>query len=219
MIDSFTEESVKVIMLAHDESRRIGHSFVCTGQILLGTISEGTSIAAEILKSKGVTLEQARIEVEKIIGRGSDFVTVDLPLSPKVCRALDLALEEVEQLKHNYLDAEHLLLGTLRIEDGVALQVLATLGVDASEIRDPIVRSLGDNFSQKARRARALALEASVASDLALEKAKQLEHNCLDAEHPLPDTLLTEDKTFLQVLANLGVDTTKIILVDKSTQR
>jgi ATP-dependent Clp protease ATP-binding subunit ClpC len=218
MIDSFTEESVKVIMLAHDESRRLGHSFVCTGQILLGTIGEGTSVAAEILKSKGVTLEQARIEVEKIIGRGSDFVTVNLPLSPKASRALELALEEAEQFEQNYLDAEHLLLGTLRIENGVALQVLANLGIDASEVRYLIVRSLGNNFSPKASRAHDRALEACVASDLALEKVKQLEeHNYLDAEHPLPGTPLNDDKVFLQVLANLGVDTTKISLVGENT--
>jgi ATP-dependent Clp protease ATP-binding subunit ClpC len=143
---SITEQSIKVVVLAQYESRRLGQSFVGTEQILLGTLSEETSVAAKVLKSMGVTLEHARIEVEKITGRGSDFVAVDTPrFSPKACRALDLALEEARQLGSNYIDVEHLLLGTLRIEDGIALQVLANLGVDATEIRDLVVRMLGEN--------------------------------------------------------------------------
>jgi ATP-dependent Clp protease ATP-binding subunit ClpC len=148
MIEGCTEESIKVIMLAQDESRRLGHGFVCTEQILLGTIGEETSIAAKVLKSMGVTLENARIEVEKIIGRGSDGVSVDIPFSPKGCRALDLAQEEAEQLGHNCIDAEHLLLGTLRIEDGIALQVLANLGVDATEIRELVLRMLSEKTAE-----------------------------------------------------------------------
>jgi ATP-dependent Clp protease ATP-binding subunit ClpA len=203
---SITEQSIKVVVLAQYESRRLGQSFVGTEQILLGTLSEETSVAAKVLKSKGVTLEHARIEVEKIIGRGSDFVpidippfspkarrvdptkeaveeaqlllrilsketseaevvkvlnevekiigrgsdfsdfiAVDIPFSPKACRALDLAKEEAQQLGLDYINTEHLLLGTLRIEDGIALQVLANLGVDATEVRDLVVRMLGEN--------------------------------------------------------------------------
>jgi ATP-dependent Clp protease ATP-binding subunit ClpA len=145
-VKGFAEKFFKVIMLAQDESRRLGHSFVCTEQILLGTLSEETSIAARVLKSKGVTLEHARIEVEKITGRGSDFVPIEIPFSPKARRALDLALEEAQQLgRKYYIDIEHLLLGTLRIEDGIALQVLANLGVDATEIRSLVVGRLGEN--------------------------------------------------------------------------
>lgn len=145
MFERFTEESIKVIMLAQEESRRLGHSFVGTEQLLLGTIGVETSVAAKVLKSKGVTLERARIEIEKIIGRGSGFVPVDIPFSPRASRALNLTPEEVRQLGHNYFGAEHILLGTLRIEDGTALQVLANLGVDATEIRDLVVRTLGEN--------------------------------------------------------------------------
>jgi ATP-dependent Clp protease ATP-binding subunit ClpA len=144
-VKGFTVESIKVIMLAQDESRRIGHHLVDTEQILIGTISVETSIAAKVLKSMGVTLERARIEVEKIIGRSSDLAAVDIPFSPKACRALELAEEEAQQFGRNQIDAEHLLLGTLRIEDGVALQVLANLGVDATEIRNLVVRMLGEN--------------------------------------------------------------------------
>jgi ATP-dependent Clp protease ATP-binding subunit ClpC len=147
MVEILTEKSIKVVMLAQEESRRLGHSFVGTEQILLGTLSEETSLTAVVLKSMGVTLEHARIEVEKIIGRGSDFVPIDIPpFSQEACRAIELAEESAQQLGHNYIDTEHLLLGTLRIEDGIALQVLANLGVDATEIRDLVVRMLGENM-------------------------------------------------------------------------
>ncbi len=151
MVERLTEKSIKVIMLAQDESRRLGHSFVCTEQILLGTLRLGTipgetSVAAKILESEKVTLEQARIEVEKIIGRGSDFA-IDrcYRFTSKADRAINLAGEEAERLGHNYLDAGHLMLGMLRVEDGIGLQVLANLGADAAEIRDMIVRGLGEN--------------------------------------------------------------------------
>jgi ATP-dependent Clp protease ATP-binding subunit ClpA len=146
-VKNFTGSSVKVTIFAQEESRRLGHSFVGTEQILLGILSEETSVAAKVLKSRGVTLEHARIEVEKIIGRGSDFVAVDIPLfSPKASRAINLSLEEARQLGSDYIDTEHLLLGTLRIEDGIALQILANLGVDATEIRDLVVRMLSENM-------------------------------------------------------------------------
>ena len=76
MFEKFTTEAIKVMMLAQDESRRLGHNFVGTEQILLGLIGEGTGVAAKVLKSMGVNLKDARIEVEKIIGRGSGFVEV-----------------------------------------------------------------------------------------------------------------------------------------------
>lgn len=78
MFERFTEKAIKVIMLAQEEARRLGHNFVGTEQILLGLIGEGTGIAAKTLKSLGVTLRDARVEVEKIIGRGSGFVAVEI---------------------------------------------------------------------------------------------------------------------------------------------
>jgi ATP-dependent Clp protease ATP-binding subunit ClpA len=139
MSECFSEESIKAIILAQDESRSLGIGFVGTEQLLLGLLCEGTNVVAKVLKSKGVTLEQARIEVEKISGRGSDIL-VDIPFTPKAKCAFELALEEVRQRRSNYIGAEHVLLGMLRIEDGTALQVLSALGVDATEIRELIIQ-------------------------------------------------------------------------------
>ena len=132
MFERFTEKAIKVIMLAQDESRRFGHNFVGTEQILLGLIGEGTGVAAKVLKSMGVNLKDARIEVEKIIGRGSDNVAVEIPFTSRAKRVLELSLEEVRQLGHNYIGTEHLLLGLIREGEGVAARVLENLGVDLS---------------------------------------------------------------------------------------
>lgn len=103
MFERFTEKAIKVIMLAQEEARRLGHNFVGTEQILLGLIGEGTGIAAKVLKSMGINLKDARVEVEKIIGRGSGFVAVEIPFTPRAKRVLELSLEEARQLGKYFL--------------------------------------------------------------------------------------------------------------------
>ena len=145
MFERFTEKAIKVIMLAQEESRRLGHNFVGTEQILLGLIGEGTGVGPRALKTLGVTLKDARVEVEKIIGRGSGFVAVEIPFTPRAKRVLELSLEEARQLGHNYIGTEHLLLGLIREGEGVASRVLENLGVDSSKLRGQIIRFLGEN--------------------------------------------------------------------------
>ena len=144
MFERFTEKAIKVIMLAQEEARRLGHNFVGPEQILLGLIGEGTGIAAKVLKSMGVNLKDARVEVEKIIGRGSGFVAVEIPFTPRAKRVLELSLEEARQLGHNYIGTEHLLLGLIREGEGVAARVLENLALDLSKIRTQVIRLLGD---------------------------------------------------------------------------
>ncbi|WP_354635676.1 ATP-dependent Clp protease ATP-binding subunit [Planktothricoides raciborskii] len=144
MFERFTEKAIKVIMLAQEEARRLGHNFVGTEQILLGVIGEGTGVAAKVLKAMGVNLKDARIEVEKIIGRGSGFVAVEIPFTPRAKRVLELSLEEARQLGHNYIGTEHLLLGLIREGEGVAARVLENLGVDLSKVRTEVIRMLGE---------------------------------------------------------------------------
>ena len=115
-----------------------------TRQIMLGLIGEGTGIAAKVLKSMGISLKEARIEVEKIIGRGSGFVAVEIPFTPRAKRVLELALEEARQLGHNYIGTEHLLLGLLREGEGVAARVLENLDADPAKIRSQVIRMVGE---------------------------------------------------------------------------
>jgi len=144
MFERFTEKAIKVIMLAQEEARRLGHNFVGTEQILLGLIGEGTGVAAKVLKSLGVNLKDSRIEVEKIIGRGSGFVDVEIPFTPRAKRVLELSLEEARQLGHNYIGTEHLLLGLIREGEGVAARVLENLSIDLTKVRTQVIRMLGE---------------------------------------------------------------------------
>ena len=102
-------------------------------------------IAAKVLKSMGVNLKDARVEVEKIIGRGSGFVAVEIPFTPRAKRVLEMSLEEARQLGHNYIGTEHILLGLLREGEGVAARVLETLGADPAKIRTQVIRMVGES--------------------------------------------------------------------------
>nr|BBI37198.1 Clp protease ATP binding subunit [Palmaria palmata] len=150
MFERFTEKAIKVIMLAQEEARRLGHNFVGTEQILLGLVGEGTGIASQVLKSMNVNLKDSRIEVEKIIGRGSGFVAVEIPFTPRAKRVLELSLEEARQLGHNYIGTEHLLMGLVREGEGVAARVLENLAIDVSSIRTEVIQMLGDNAESNA---------------------------------------------------------------------
>merc|ERR1719387_2664993 len=145
MFERFTEKAIKVVMLAQEEARRLGHNFVGTEQILLGLIGESTGIAAKVLKSLGVTLKAARDEVEKIIGRGSGFVAVEIPFTPRAKRVLEISLDEARQLGHNYIGTEHILLGLLREGEGLAARVLEFIGAEPSKIRSQVVKMVGES--------------------------------------------------------------------------
>ncbi|MEB3826940.1 ATP-dependent Clp protease ATP-binding subunit [Phormidium sp. CCY1219] len=145
MFEYFTEKAIKAIMLAQQEARRLGHNFVGTEQILLGLIAEGTGIAAQVLKTMGVNLKDARMEVEKIIGRGSGFVPAEIPLTPRAKSILEQSLQEASQLGHTYIGTEHLLLGLTASREGVAVKVLEKFGVDPDQIRKEVVRRVGEN--------------------------------------------------------------------------
>jgi ATP-dependent Clp protease ATP-binding subunit ClpC len=144
MFEHFTSEAIKVIMLAQEEARRLGHNFVGTEQILLGLIGEGTGVAAKVLTDLGVTLKDARREVEKIIGRGSGFVPPEIPFTPKVKSLFEQSFKEARSLGHNYIGTEHLLLGLTEAGEGVAAKVLQNLGLDLSQIRTAVIRRLGE---------------------------------------------------------------------------
>ncbi|WP_138502319.1 ATP-dependent Clp protease ATP-binding subunit [Nostoc sp. PA-18-2419] len=145
MFEHFTSEAIRVIMLAQEEARRLGHNFVGTEQILLGLMGEGTGVAAKVLAELGVTLKDARREVEKIIGRGSGFVPPEIPFTPKVKSLFEQSFKEAHSLGQNYINTEHLLLGLTEAGEGVAAKVLQNLGVDFKTVRSAITRRLGEN--------------------------------------------------------------------------
>lgn len=140
--ERFTDKAVTAITFAQGESRRLGHNFVGTEQILLGLIGEGSGIASQFLTSVGVNLETAQIEVEKIIGRGRGNTAVDVPFTPRAQRVLELAVEASRYLEHNYVGTEHLLLGILNEGGGVAIRVLQNLGVDRQQLEQRLRKAL-----------------------------------------------------------------------------
>ncbi len=150
MFEHFTSEAIRVIMLAQEEARRLGHNFVGTEQILLGLMGEGTGVAAKVLAEMGVTLKEARREVEKIIGRGSGFVPPEIPFTPKVKNLFEQSFKEARSLGHNYINTEHLLLGLTEAGEGVAAKVLQNLGVDLKNLRSTVIRRLGETASVSA---------------------------------------------------------------------
>src|SRR5580658_9122258 len=130
MWEPFTERARRSIVLAQEEAQRLGNNYIGTEHILLGIISEGESLAAKVLESLGVNLAKVRQEVEAIVGRGGQTVQQEMVFTPRAKRVIELAFDEARQLNHNYIGTEHLLLGLIREEDGLAGRVLIGLGAD-----------------------------------------------------------------------------------------
>jgi len=145
MFEYFSDKAIKVVMLSQEEARRLGHNFVGTEQLLLGILGEGTSVAAKLLSDKGVTLEDGRREVESIIGRGSGFIPAEIPFTPRAKRVFEGSLQEARQLGNNYIGPEHILLGLLQDEEGVAAKVLENFSIERAKLRTDIIRALGED--------------------------------------------------------------------------
>ncbi|MFH1504567.1 MAG: ATP-dependent Clp protease ATP-binding subunit [Candidatus Omnitrophota bacterium] len=144
MFNRFTERARKALVLAKEEARRFNHDYIGTEHILLGLIREGEGVACAVLQNLGVDLERLRIEVEKLVATGSSSsVLGDIPFTPRAKKALELSAEEARVLGHNYIGTEHILLGLLREEEGIASQVLFSLGVDLKKVKTEVSALLG----------------------------------------------------------------------------
>lgn len=144
MLNRFTERARKVLVLAKEEARRFNHDYIGTEHILLGLIREGEGVACAVLQNLGVDLERLRIEIEKLVSSGSvASVLGDIPFTPRAKKALELSAEEARGLGHNYIGTEHILLGLLREEEGIASGVLFSLGVDLKKAKSEISALLG----------------------------------------------------------------------------
>lgn len=124
--ERFTQKAIQSIVLAQNESCRLTHAYVGTEQLLLGLLDEGTGIAAQVLTAAGANASEVRREVEKIIGRGSGTPT-EIPFTPRAKKTLEIAVEQSQQLGHNYVGTEHLLLGILQEGHGLGARVLENL--------------------------------------------------------------------------------------------
>ena len=144
MFECFTEKALQVIMLAQEESRRLGHNFVGSEQILLGLIGEKSGVAYKSLKAVGVDLKDARLEVERIIGRGTGFISVEIPFTPRAKKVLELCMEKKKEFGHQYVSTEHLLLALLSDQNGIGYQILVNLDVDFAKLQTKILEHMGE---------------------------------------------------------------------------
>jgi ATP-dependent Clp protease ATP-binding subunit ClpC len=142
MFERFTDRARRVVVLAQEEARLLNHDYVGTEHLLLGMIAEGQGVAATALESLGISLEAVRAQVEEIIGQGQQAPSGHIPFTPRAKKVLELSLREANQLGHNYIGTEHILLGLIREGEGVAAQVLVKLGADLSRVRQQVIQLL-----------------------------------------------------------------------------
>jgi ATP-dependent Clp protease ATP-binding subunit ClpC len=147
MYESFTDRALKVMKLANQEAKHFHLEYIATEHVLLGIIKEGNGVAATVLKNLKVDLCTLRNEVEKCLPSGPDMVTTGtLRKTPRVKKVIEYAIEEARNFNHDHVGTEHLLLGLLREQEGLAAQVLMNLGVKLDEVRAEVHRLLGSRL-------------------------------------------------------------------------
>jgi ATP-dependent Clp protease ATP-binding subunit ClpC len=154
MYERFTDRARKVMQLANQEAQRFNHEYIGTEHVLLGLIKEGSGVAANVLKNLDIDLRKIRMEVEKLVQSGPDMVTMGkLPQTPRAKKVIEYSMEEARNLNHNYVGTEHILLGLLREQEGVAAQVLMNLGLKLEDVREEVLNLLGHGMDEGGERA------------------------------------------------------------------
>jgi ATP-dependent Clp protease ATP-binding subunit ClpC len=141
----FTERAQRVILIAQEEAKRLNHDYVGTEHILLGLIALGEGVAAQVLSNIGVDLRKVRAEIEKIVGIGDNMMLLgEIPFTPRAKKVLEFAVSEASDMKHTYIGTEHILLGLIREEEGVAARVLQNLELKLDAVREEVLNTLGE---------------------------------------------------------------------------
>jgi ATP-dependent Clp protease ATP-binding subunit ClpC len=149
VFEKFTDRARRVIVLAQEEARTLNHNYIGTEHLLLGLIHEGEGVAAKALENLGIALEVVRGEVEAIIGQGMAAPDGNIPFTPRAKKALELSLRESKKLQHDHIGTEHILLGLIREDEGVAAQVLARLGAGEGRVRQEVLRLLDEQSADE----------------------------------------------------------------------
>lgn len=144
MFERYTEKSRQVVVLAQDEARAMKHNYIGTEHLLLGLLRIEEGLSSVVLNELGVELELVRAAVKNIVGEGDITMTGQIPFTPRSKKCLELALREALSLGHNYIGTEHMLLGLVRENEGVATRILLDFDVDAEKVRSAIIRKLSE---------------------------------------------------------------------------
>jgi ATP-dependent Clp protease ATP-binding subunit ClpC len=145
MYERFTDKARKILQLADEEAQRLNHVYVDTEHILLGLVKEGSGVAANVLKNLDVDLRKIPLEVEKVVQSGPPMVPIGkLPRTPRAKKVIEYSVEESQKPDRNYIGTEHILLGLLREQEGVAAKVLTNLGLDLKDVREEVLKLFGE---------------------------------------------------------------------------
>jgi ATP-dependent Clp protease ATP-binding subunit ClpA len=211
MFERFTDRARRVVVLAQEEARLLGHNYIGTEHILLGLIHEAEGVAAKTLAQLGISAEAVRSRVEAIIGEGAGAPTGHIPFTPRSKKVLELSLREALQLGHNYIGTEHILLGLIREGEGVGAQVLVVLGADLSRVRQEVIHQLG-GVSGGRRGARfsgpspmLMTRETPAAAKAAVEARRLAGSAPVGSHHYLLALLAQNDSVAAKALEGLGV--------------
>src|SRR4051794_1561504 len=206
MFERFTDRARHSVVLAQEEARRLGHTYIGTEHLLLGLIREADGLAAQALTSLGIGLENVRAEVVEIIGEGSDPPTGHIPFTPRSKKVLELSLREALQLGDNFIGTEHILLGLVREGEGVAAQVLVARGADLDRVRATVMSTLsGWSGGRDAPRERTAGAEVAIADAQLLAGSSPL-----GTQHLLEALARSDDTMAAKALAALGIDPDKL---------
>ena len=210
MFERFTDRARRVVVLAQEEARLLNHDWIGTEHLLLGLISEGEGVAAQVLTRLGISIEAVRAKVESIIGEGlTEPPRGHIPFTPRSKKVLELSLREALQLGHNYIGTEHILLGLLREGQGLAAQVLVTLGADLSIVRESVIQQLSGYRSRSPAGtgvAPFMAPQETPAMARSRIEARRLAGSrAVGSHHLLLALLAIKDSLAAKALAELGV--------------
>ena len=142
MFERFTDRARQVVVLAQEEARTLKHSYIGTEHFLLGLLREEEGIAARVLESLDITVQRVRVQVIRIGGLGEEVTSGEIPFTPRAKKVLELALREALSLDHDYIGTEHILLGLVRVNEGVAARILLDFDADSERIRNEVARAL-----------------------------------------------------------------------------
>jgi ATP-dependent Clp protease ATP-binding subunit ClpC len=201
LFERFTDRARRVLVLAQEEARLLNHNFIGTEHILLGLIHEGEGVAAKALESLGISLEAVREKVEETIGPAGSAPSGSPPFTPRAKKVLELSLREALQLGHNYIGTEHMLLGLVREGEGVAAQVLVSLGADLSRVRQQVIQLLSGYQGKEAAGAPSGGQETPAGSPVLDQFGRNL--TTLARDHKL-DPVIGRDREIERVMQVLS---------------
>jgi ATP-dependent Clp protease ATP-binding subunit ClpA len=226
MFERFTDRARRVVVLAQEEARRLGHNYIGTEHVLLGLLGEGEGVAARALKRFDVTLEGTRDEVRAIVGSGTGMVKGHIPFTPRAKKVLEMALREALELNHNYIGTEHILLGVIREGEGVGASILKEHSADLLPVRAAVLdllQSAGASLGGRRLRRRIRAMTGrgeapeppdmpadqptTPAADASLNEAARLASgHAVGSHHLMLAALHDPDSAAARALNALGVD-------------